>query len=258
MRSRQALILVGHGSHLSADSSAPVHAHAASIRAWRGFDEVQAAFWKEEPALRDALDLVESDSVYVVPLFLAEGYFTRGVVPRELGLAERGGSPGFRRVRYCPPVGAHPSMEAMILARARAACGLDAAARREAALVIIGHGTERDPESGGTAHRLSTALDARGEFGTVTCGFLDEEPGIASVVESLAARHIVLVPFFVADGWHTRVTIPHDLGLAGERTERGGQVLWYTPPVGTLPEMARTIIEIARAEGAVLPAVNDV
>ena len=53
-----ALIVVGHGSHLSAESSAPVREHAERIREMGIFDEVLEAFWKEEPNLRDAVDLV--------------------------------------------------------------------------------------------------------------------------------------------------------------------------------------------------------
>lgn len=82
----RALLLVGHGSQLSADTSRPVREHAERIRRRALFDEVRVAFWKEEPYLRGALDLVESDDVFVVPFFLADGYYTREVVPRELGL----------------------------------------------------------------------------------------------------------------------------------------------------------------------------
>lgn len=246
----QALIIVGHGSHLSADSSAPVYAHAERIRSSRVFDEVVEAFWKEEPALRDALSLVESDDVYVVPLFLAEGYFTRGVVPRELGLDRWMAESDGRRVHYCQPVGAHASMEALILRRAAQACGLSDAWRREAALVIIGHGTERSGTSGDTVHGLVRVIRERNEFGHVDCGFLDEEPAIATVVDAITQDQVVLVPFFVAEGWHTRSTIPEALELRGPRTRRGARTLWYTDPVGTSPEMADAIIEVAHAAGA--------
>ena len=54
--------------------------------------EVECAFWKEEPSLRDALFLFDPESireVYVVPNFISEGYFTQTVVPRELELDGR-------------------------------------------------------------------------------------------------------------------------------------------------------------------------
>ena len=121
--------------------------------------------------------------------------------------------------------------------------------RERATLVLIGHGTERNAQSGRIVRRLVARLRPRSGFGCVDCAFLDEEPRIAGVVERAASPHVVLVPFLVSDGWHTRETIPQALGLRGARTERDGRVLWYTRPVGTLPAVARAVnvaTELAR------------
>ena len=82
----EALVIVAHGSHLNAGSSAPTFDHADTVRATGAFDEVREGFWKEEPSFREVLRTVESDEVYVVPLFISEGYFTEEVIPRELRL----------------------------------------------------------------------------------------------------------------------------------------------------------------------------
>jgi sirohydrochlorin cobaltochelatase len=82
-----ALLIVGHGSTVNPDSSAPSLAQAAAIRARDIFREVACCFWKEEASLRDALlffDEPEISAVYVVPNFISEGYFTQTVIPREL------------------------------------------------------------------------------------------------------------------------------------------------------------------------------
>jgi sirohydrochlorin cobaltochelatase len=75
------------------DASKPVLAHAAEIRRRRIFADVEyCAFWKEEPSLRDAIFLSDPKSiseVYVVPIFISEGYFTRTAIPRELELNGR-------------------------------------------------------------------------------------------------------------------------------------------------------------------------
>lgn len=249
---RSALVLVGHGSHLSPDSSAPVYACADRIRALGVFDEVAEAFWKEEPSLRDALDLVTAERVWVVPLFLAEGYFTRIVVPRELGIEGEVTFRSEREIRYCPPIGTHPAMAEMILRRAREVTGRGTGKPKECALLVIGHGTERSPTSGGTVYSLVEKLRASSEFRTVDCGFLDEPPHVADVLATIDAPDIVLVPFFVAEGWHTRTTIPEDLGLTGNLTIRGGRRIWYTPPVGTLDEVPDVVLAIAADAGAPL------
>ncbi|HET8654833.1 MAG TPA: CbiX/SirB N-terminal domain-containing protein, partial [Longimicrobiaceae bacterium] len=200
-----------------------------------------------EPSLRDALALMESDEVVVVPLFLAEGYFTREVVPRELGLDR---PPAGMRVRYCPPVGVHPRMAELILRRAVETCGLSPAEQRDAALIVIGHGTDRNATSGDTVYRLTERLREESGFGAVECGFLDEDPRIEDVLAGVPHRRVVMVPFFVAEGWHSRTTIPRDLGLDGGLNRRDGRQIWYTPAVGTLPELAEVVMELAREAGS--------
>jgi len=255
------LLLVGHGSHLNGDSSAPVYAHAATLRARGWFAEVREAFWKEEPSLRTIWDTMASPVVVVVPIFISQGYFTEEVLPRELGLVgpapsvtERWG----RTVIYCPPVGTHPAMTEMILRRAEEIAGLDAAAARQAALVIVGHGTERNQNSAAVIWRVTREAAARGVFGTVRAGFLDQEPAIGAVLAELDHPEVVLVPFFVAEGWHTQETIPDDLGLRrpaeGRVTQRGRQRIHYAAPVGTFPEVADLVLERVREAGIPLPA----
>ncbi|HSU13147.1 CbiX/SirB N-terminal domain-containing protein [Longimicrobium sp.] len=256
----QALIIIGHGSHLNGDSSAPVYRHAEAIRRAGVFGEVRECFWKEEPSMREVFDLVEADDVYVVPLFISEGYFTEEVIPRELGLA--GPAPSVtaklgKTIRYCGPVGTHPSMSAMILRRAEETAGLSHDEARRAGLVIIGHGTERNSNSSEVIYRVTREAAAAGVFGHVRAGFLDQEPAVGQVLGEMEERRIVLVPFFVAEGWHTQETIPDDLGInrpaVSAVTERDGRTIWYAPPVGTFPEIARIILQRAREAGADVP-----
>lgn len=249
----QALLLVGHGSQLSAESAAPVYAAGRRIRDLALFDEVREVFWKEEPRICDALNMLLSEQVFVVPVFLAEGYFTGRIIPRELGLSDGRCGPGFPRLTYCPPLGTHPRMAEMVLDRATAACDLSDAERHDTALVIVGHGTPRCSTSGDTVHRVAHRLRALELFGSVHCGFLDEEPRIEKVLEAVPEPNIVLVPFFIAEGWHTRVTIPRDLRLQASLTRRGGKSIWYASPVGTLPQIADVILEIAGSAGARRP-----
>lgn len=248
----QALVLLGHGSHLSAASSRPVYEHAARIRDRGLFREVREGFWKEEPALRWVLDTVESRRVYAVPVFVSEGYFTRVVLPRELGIS----GPVTRRrgqtVHYCPPVGTHPLVAELVLERARACTG-EAAAPDDAVLLLVGHGTDRHARSSDVVHRTGDRIRREGPYRQVVCAFLDEDPRVEEAVAELRAPHVVIVPFLVSEGWHTRETLPRSLGLSGKRTEREDRVLWYTDPVGTAPRVADVVMERAREAGARLP-----
>jgi sirohydrochlorin cobaltochelatase len=242
----KALVIVGHGSHLNEDSSLPVYEHAARIRETGEFDEVVECFWKEEPSMRHVLDTIESEDVYVVPAFISEGYFTQLVIPRELGLEGPLTRKGEKTVRYAGPLGTFEGMPDVILERTEDLMrGRELSGRT--ALVLLGHGTDLNKNSGGVIYLNAGRLRERGIYDLVEVGFLDQDPEIGGVVDRIEAQNVILIPLFIAEGWHTRETIPDDLGLMGEVTLRGDKTIFYGAPVGTHPSMANLII--ARARG---------
>lgn len=235
-----ALVLAGHGSHLNGNSSEPVWANAARLRATRLFDDVRVAFWKEEPALSRALDGCDAGLVTVVPMFMSGGYFTRTVVPREMGLEGAETRRGCQVIRYTAPVGAHPALASVIVERAT-----EAGAGRNDAIAVLGHGTRRDSESEKNIYRMAALVRERGLFAEVEAVFLDQEPNMLRLLDILVAPTVVVVPLFIADGWHAGQTIPGDLALDGPETRRQGRIVRYTPPVGTHARMAEVILELA-------------
>ncbi|HWI46579.1 MAG TPA: CbiX/SirB N-terminal domain-containing protein [Rubrobacter sp.] len=242
----KALVIVGHGSHLNEDSSLPVYEHAARIRETGEFDEVVECFWKEEPSMRHVLDTIESEDVYVVPAFISEGYFTQLVIPRELGLEGPLTRKGEKTVRYAGPLGTFEGMPDVILERTEDLMrGRELSGRT--ALVLLGHGTDLNKNSGGVIYLNAGRLRERGIYDLVEVGFLDQDPEIGGVVDRIEAENVILIPLFIAEGWHTRETIPDDLGLMGEVTLRGDKTIFYGAPVGTHASMANLII--ARARG---------
>jgi sirohydrochlorin cobaltochelatase len=244
-----ALVIVGHGSHLNEDSSLPVYEHAARIRETGEFDEVVECFWKEEPSIRHVLDTVESEDVCVVPAFISEGYFTQQVIPRELGLEGPLTSKGGKTVRYAGPLGTFEGMPDVILERTGDLMrGKEVSGRT--ALVLLGHGTDLNKNSGGVIYLNAGRIRERGIYDLVEVGFLDQDPEIGIVVEGIDAPNVILIPLFIAEGWHTRETIPEDLDLVGEVTPRDEKTIFYGAPVGTHPSMANLIA--ARARGTMV------
>ena len=242
----EALLLLGHGSHLNPGSSEPVHRHADALRETERFDEVRVAFWKEEPSFRDVIRTLNADRVYAVPFFMAEGYFVDEVIPRELDLP-------LDRVVYTEPVGTHPSMTDVIEERAVSVYEGNVS-DDETALAVVGHGTERNPESAKTALEHVRILRERGEFSEVKALFMDEPPYVDDVAEQFDSDEIIVVPFFSSDGYHTQEDIPEDMGIADdgdyavpETVESGNERkrIWYTGAVGTEPGTAEVIAELA-------------
>ena len=218
-------------------------AHAERLRARRRFAEVHAAFWKEEPSICRAVDLFEADSLIAVPVFMSAGYFTEQVIARELGIAGRGESEvDGKCIRYTEPVGAHPALADVIIQRAR-----EADAVGSEALVVLGHGTARHPGSETNIYRQSDRVRRRGLFAEVHTVFLDQEPALQGVWSLVATAEMVVVPLFVADGWHVGETIPEDLDLVGGTNRKGGRHLRFARAVGTHPLVSDLIETIALA-----------
>jgi sirohydrochlorin cobaltochelatase len=250
----RALVIVGHGSHLNEDSSLPVYEHASRIREAGEFDEVVECFWKEEPSMRHVLDTIESEDVYVVPAFISEGYFTQQVIPRELGLEGPVSRKDERTVRYAGPLGTFEGMPDVILERTEDLMrGREVSGRT--ALVLLGHGTDLNKNSGGVIYLNAGRIRERGVYDLVEVGFLDQAPEIGGVVDGVEAENVILIPLFISEGWHTRETIPEDLGLVGEVTLRDDKTIFYGSPVGTHPSMANLIVARARGTMTEQPVV---
>ena len=252
-----ALIIVGHGSTLNPDSSAPTFEHAEAIIERGIFAEVHCAFWKEEPSLRQVLHCVESDDVYVVPNFISEGYFTRTVIPRELGLDGPLTRIGNKTVKYCEPVGNHGKMTELLLHRAAAiAPGVPP---EKTTLFIVGHGTNLNDNSAVAAKREVERIAALGRYAEVLSAYMEEAPLIADWATLATQPNVVVVPFFIADGLHSYEDIPVLLGIASESpgaVSAGGtsvfasnpyrlreRTLYYASSIGTEPGFAEVILD---------------
>jgi len=266
-----ALLIVAHGSTVNPDSSAPTLAHAAEIRRRKVFANVQWAFWKEEPSLRDALFLFDPESireVYVVPNFISEGYFTQTVVPRELELNGRITKRSNGQTwRYCEPVGNHPLMTELLIKRARDVA--PDAVFGETSLLIVAHGTDLNENSAVAAKREAEKIRALGKYAVVLNVYMEEAPLVSDWRKLTQTPNIVVVPFFISDGLHSYEDIPRLLGItvaagadfgrpgsATPATTRGdifqrnpyrvdGRYLFYAPSIGTDPGFADIIIDQA-------------
>ena len=271
--STQALVVVAHGSHLNPESSTPTYRHADTVRETGVFDEVKTAFWKEEPSFREVLRTVESEEVYVVPLFISEGYFTEEVIPRELRLegwdVEQWESDGTsashttlraadtgQRVHYCGPVGTHDAMTDVIVRRAETVTG-DPDVGEGFGLAVVGHGTNRNENSAKAIEYHADRIRERGRFDEVMALFMDEDPEVDDVADLFSTPDVVVVPLFVADGFHTQEDIPEDVGLTEDYrdgydvpTEVAGVNIWYAGAVGTEDLMADVLLERAADAGA--------
>ena len=269
--SNDALVLIAHGSTVNAQSSAPTRRLVEELRARQLFAEVACAFNLEQPKIDDVPKLVSAKRIFIVPVTISEGHFTEQTIPHRLGLAAAG-ELEYERIQqregrtliYCHPIGTHASMTAVLLARARAIVEQHPFPRvpkpAETALFIAGHGTEKNANSRKAIEAQVEAIRARGEYADVQPVFMEEAPFIADCFTATEAPHIVMVPFFIADGLHTVEDIPVLLGEPAARvkkrlaaghptwrnpTGRKGKLVWYTEAIGNEPGLVDVILERA-------------
>jgi len=260
-----ALLIVGHGSTVNPDSSAPTLAHAAEIRRRNIFGQVQCAFWKEEPSLRDArllFDPATIREVSVVPNFISEGYFTQTVIPRELELTGKVTKRANGQTwNYSEPVGNHPLMTEFLVQRAREIA--PNVPESATSLLIVAHGTDLNENSAMAAKREAEKIRELGRYANVLNVYMEEFPLVSDWRVLTSTPNIVVVPFFISDGLHSYEDIPVLLGIADKTAKpKAGEIfrhgpyniddrsVFYASSIGTDPRIADIIVELATGDHA--------
>ena len=246
-----ALILAGHGSHISANTAGVVWGYVDRLRQLGVADEITACFWKEPPAYSHVLDTVEAGDIVIVPVFTAQGYFTGEVLPTEMGLTGGLTRRNQKRIHLTPTVGEHPLLDAIVETRLRQIVARHGLPPADTAAAIIGHGTQRNRRSRDTARHQADRIRSLNWLREAVAVYLDDEPAIPSVYKSTRAANIIALPYFLADGSHVTRDVPRALGIAdkeaGARIK--GRSVFYGDPVGTDQTICEVILDLARGTG---------
>ena len=252
---RSALILAGHGSHISPNSAGLVWRQVDHLRSLGVADEVTAAFWKERPSFARVLETLTAESVTIVPLFTAHGFFTRSVIPAEMGLAGELTVRDGREIRYAAPLNEHPHLAEVVRDRVGSALRNYRLPTDQTAVAIIGHSTRRHPESRQATESQVERLSAAGVAAHAV--YLEDTPPIGAIYDLTSAPNLIAIPFFLAAGSHTSIDLPRALGLepgAAEGNVRDRRVI-YTAPVGVDDNLPTVILGLAKEAGARLRPV---
>ena len=263
-----AVVILGHGTTLNDQSAAPAFQHAAELRRRKIFAQVREGFWKQEPQIKTVLAELAAPRIFIVPLFISEGYFSTEIIPPALGFK----FPENLKLKtekselfYCHPVGSHDLMTTVILARAKEVTEKFPFPRAPKALdttlFVAGHGTGRNANSRRAIERQADLIRAQKIYAEVGTVFMEEAPFIKGCWQDVKTKNMVVVPFFISDGLHAVEDIPVLLGepersvkerlAAGQPTwrnptERDGKMIWYAASVGTEPLLAEVIWQRVR------------
>ena len=232
------------------------------------FADVREAFWKQDPKLLEVVKELKTSRAFLVPMFVSEGYFSEGVIPKALGFdlsrcrrrpageasvtkqsskeALFGSTPegqlaprhlvSYKEWFYCKAVGAHDRMKEVLLGRARQVIKEfpfpRAPKESEITLFVAGHGTSQDENSRKSIERQAELIRGMNLYAAVHAVFLEEEPKISSCYDLARTRNVVVVPFFIGEGMHVQEDIPVLLGeperIVKKRLQEG-KAPWRNP-----------------------------
>ncbi len=104
------------------------------------------------------------------------------------------------------------------------------------AVVLAAHGSPVSSAHGTPTLALAKQLSNMKIFSSVSCGFLEQEPKIDAVINSLSATNVYIVPVFTCKGYIAGTKLPRALDLTGAVTERigpnGRMQIHMTEPLG--------------------------
>ena len=231
---RATLVLAAHAAADAAGAREPVWRWARMLARRDLFATVRVGYVKGTPALADAASVAAGEPVYVVPFFMADGWFSRRI-PTVLGGARTGAD-----IRLCAPVGTSPRLALVADRLARRACRLLGIAPVEASLLLIGHGTPRESTSSAAAHAMAATLARYGRYAAVATALLEEPPSVAEAMATLSGNAVVAIGLFAAEGAHGAGDAPR---LVQEAATSRRVRYAYAGVIGSAPGMAGAIIE---------------
>ena len=220
-----ALVLCAHGIAGGPGAAAD---HARRLREAGGFREVAAACINGSPGLAGTIDTLLAARIVVVPYLMAAGHSFGTVLPARLASARQRD-----KVRLAAPVGTHPAIAELAACRAEELLVRKGWDRKATLLVLVAHGTSRDPASAAAARDHMRTLVATDRFAGVAAGYLDEPPSVAELLRGRAVPRAIGVGLFADAG-------PHGAGDAAAPFAHDPAVD-YAGPVGPDPRMTAIV-----------------
>ena len=97
------------------------------------------------------------------------------------------------------------------------------------ALLLVGHGSSNKKDAASPLLAHAAAIRESGVFAEVAAGTLAGEPDMVTAFDNLTAPVVHVVPFFLEDGYFTRIAIPDRLLPRVSQS----RVIRFYPPVGS-------------------------
>ncbi|MFV0490278.1 MAG: CbiX/SirB N-terminal domain-containing protein [Pseudorhodobacter sp.] len=231
-------ILVAHGAPADPVSQDAAMARLALQVAARlpGWD-IRGATLAMEGSLARAVAAMDAPLIY--PFFMAEGWFTRTLLPQRL--VDAGGTD----LKILRPFGANPALPELMIRAARDGAAGAGLVPSQTTLLIAAHGSQVARSSAEMTEDLARIMRERAGFARVVTGFVEEAPFLQEAACGIGPA--LCLPLFALSAGHVTGDVPEALAAACFT----GPIL---PPVGAMPEVpdiiAATLQGVLNAEGS--------
>ncbi len=108
------------------------------------------------------------------------------------------------------------------------------------ALLLVGHGSRSEHADDVLPYYVDFF---KAEFDEVLACYLEREPRIEDALGLIKADRVFVMPLLMAHGYHTRVTIPHVLGIESPHGYSRGKEIFLLEPLGRTEHIVKIIKE---------------
>lgn len=218
----ESIVLIGRER---SESEAFFETHAGRLAEQTAVDAVKTATYETEPVqeLRGQLRDLSAERVYAVPMRVAHNHDTTRGVPAALSHISG-------EVLYCEPPGGSDAVTDVIEQKA----GSLVSPQPETSLVLVGFGSNSQPDHRKTTEHHADRLRDRTEYGEVVSCYLLQNPAVECARYNISNPAAVVVPLFFGESEATAERIPAQLELG-----RGG--IEYAAPLGCHPRITDAI-----------------
>ena len=203
------LILAAHGSEALPLSNQPLHDLAASLKAMGLFDHITPAFLMGQPLMTEVLESLPAGEAIVIPVMTSDGYYLKKLPEK---FKQNANYDQFR-LSISPVVGLHPAIAKTISDRLAGHLKEHKLTAADTTVVVVGHGTRRNTTSGAATFALVDSLRNDHPGFEIKAAFLDQDPEIGLIANSIETPNCVVLPFLVSLGPHMTHDTPAAFGL---------------------------------------------
>lgn len=196
---RPGLLIAAHGERGGARRDESIVRLVEELAACNVASQVSYGLIKGEPSIGAVLNSLSACEIVVYPMFLADGYFARTVLPqllKEFGSKREGVS-----VRVLPSLGLDPALADLVVVKAASAIQASGFSTERTTLVFLAHGSNKNMASRAATEDLANRARRCGLVHDVRVAFLDEPPSLIELASEVAGP-IVVVGLFAGNGLH--------------------------------------------------------